>query len=101
MLQTLSYHDVANAADYLTCPVLISAGINDPYSRPTGIYAAYNRLAGPRAIKLYLADHKGGEATHWEEKIKWLTQVLGGHSPQPAGADAVGGGSHDGGATAP
>ena len=83
VMQTLRYYDVANFADRLTCPVLISAGIDDRYSQPAGIFAVNNRLAGPHTLKLYLADHKGGDVAHWKEKIKWLEQVLGSPSPQP------------------
>lgn len=84
VMQTLRYYDVANFADQITCPVLISAGIDDQYSRPTNIFGVYNRLAGPHSIKLYIAGHEGGGGAHWEEKIKWLSQVLGGPAPAPA-----------------
>lgn len=95
VMQTLRYYDVANFADRLTCPVLISAGIDDRYSQPAGIFAVNNRLAGPHTLKLYLADHKGGDVAHWKEKIKWLKQVLGSPSPQPTSAAAERG-KHDG-----
>lgn len=85
VLQTLRYYDVANFTEQINCPVLISAGINDLYSRPTGIFGVYNRLAGPHDLKLYIADHIGGDRAHWAEKIRWFTRVLGGPSPQPAG----------------
>jgi len=84
VLQTLRYYDAANFAPQITCPVLISAGINDNYSRPTNIYGMYNRLAGPKAIKLYPGGHEGGGLKHWEEKIRWLSQVLGRPEAIPA-----------------
>ena len=85
VLQTLRYFDAANFARQIACPVLISAGINDIYSRPANIYGVYNHLAGPKAIKLYPGGHEGGGIKHWEEKIRWLSQVLGRPSPLPAG----------------
>ncbi len=96
MLQTLRYYDVANFSEQITCPVLISAGINDLYSRPTGIFGMYNRLAGPKDLKLYIADHIGGDHLHWAAKIRWFAQVLGGPSPQPAGTAATGGETNGG-----
>jgi len=99
VLKTIRYYDVANFADQVTCPVLLSAGIDDEYSRPMNIYGVYNRLTGPHNMKLYIADHRGGGKTHWDEKVKWLTQVLGGPTPQPAGAAAGGGEAHDGAPT--
>lgn len=84
VLQTLRYYDAANFAPQITCPVLVSAGINDTYSRPTNIYGMFNRLAGPKAFKLYPGGHEGGGIKHWEEKIRWLTQVLGRPEAIPA-----------------
>ncbi|MHB0938971.1 MAG: acetylxylan esterase [Armatimonadota bacterium] len=89
VLQTLRYYDAANFAGQITCPVLVSAGINDAYSRPTNIYGMYNRLAGPKAIRLYPGGHEGGGTRHWEEKIRWLIQVLGRPEAIPAAAGAV------------
>ena len=86
VLRTLRYYDVENFADKIDCPVLISAGVEDMYSRPGNIYAVFNQLPGPRAIKLYNAGHDGGGVKHWEEKMRWLGQVLGAPSPLPAAA---------------
>ncbi len=88
VLRTLRYYDAANFTDRVTCPVLISAGIDDTYSRPANIFGLYNRLTGPRAIKVYPAGHEGGGLQHWEEKIRWLGQVLGSPSPLPATAES-------------
>jgi len=97
VLQTLRYYDAANFAPRITCPVLVSAGITDAYSRPATIYGMYNRLAGPKAIKLYPGGHGGGGIKHWEEKIRWLSRVLG----RPAPAGAAGEAGAPGGAVAP
>lgn len=83
VLQTLRYFDVANFAEQITCPVLISAGINDTFCRPANIAAVANRIPGPCALKLYQAGHEGGGIQHWEVKLRWLLQVLGDASPVP------------------
>jgi cephalosporin-C deacetylase-like acetyl esterase len=77
ILQTLRYYDVANVTDKLACPVLLSAGILDPYARPGTVYGVYNRLPGPRDLRLYIAGHEGGGMAHWEEKMRWFVRVLG------------------------
>jgi len=86
VLQTLRYYDAANSAPLVTCPVLTSVGINDTYSRPTTIFGVQNRLAGPKAIKVYPGGHEGGGIKHWETKIRWLSQVLGRPTPLNAAA---------------
>jgi cephalosporin-C deacetylase len=86
---TLRYYEMANFLDRLTCPALVSAGINDSYSRPATIVALCNKLPGPHVLKLYLGGHEGGGPVHWEAKVRWLGQVLGGPAPVPAAkADA-------------
>jgi cephalosporin-C deacetylase len=81
VLRTLRYYDAVNFAPRITCPVLISAGIDDPYARPATIMGVANRLPGPHAVRIYRAGHEGGGIRHWEEKMRWLTKVLGGPSP--------------------
>lgn len=94
VLQTLRYYDAANFVEMLTCPTFIGAGIDDTYSRPATIYGLANRLPGPHTVALYTGGHEGGGARrwsdkHWVEKMRWLTQVLGGPSPLPATAPAA------------
>ncbi len=81
VLKTLQYFDVANFAASVNCPALISLGINDTYSLPNNIVSVVNQLPGPHALKVYLAHHEGGGVLHWQEKMRWLTSVLGGPGP--------------------
>ncbi len=77
ILNTMLYFDVANFASVVKVPVMISAGLKDSFAPPTNIYSVFNRLNGPRVIKMYFAGHEGGAAAHWEIKVKWLLGVLG------------------------
>lgn len=95
VMTTLSYFDAANFAPAVTCPVLVSAGLNDSYSRPENIIGVYNLLPGPRALACYQAGHEGGGAAHQLAKIDWLKKILGDPGvenpapPVPEGAAAA------------
>jgi len=45
-----AYFDVVNFAPLIRCPILMNAGLTDPVSSPTGIYAVYQRLSSPKEI---------------------------------------------------
>ncbi len=86
VLKTLAYFDAANFTAGITCPTLISAGINDNYCRPTNIYALANRLPGAHSVALYIAGHEGGGGKHWQVKMNWLHLLLGEPGPLPVAA---------------
>jgi cephalosporin-C deacetylase-like acetyl esterase len=44
------YLDILNFAPLVRCPVLMNAGLADPTSPPTTIFAVYDRLAGPKKL---------------------------------------------------
>jgi cephalosporin-C deacetylase len=77
VLNTMLYFDTCNFASVVKIPVMISAGLKDSFAPPTNIYSVFNRLNGPRVIKMYFAGHEGGAVAHWEIKVKWLLGVLG------------------------
>lgn len=45
-----AYFDVVNFAPLIRCPVLMNAGLTDPVSPATGIYAVYQRLNASKKI---------------------------------------------------
>lgn len=44
------YFDAVNFARHVTCPAIVGVGFIDTVCPPTGIYAAYNVLGGPKRI---------------------------------------------------
>lgn len=59
--KTLSYFDILNLAPKIKVPVLVSVGMQDPVCLPKTIFAAYNRITSPKAIKVYpFSGHDGG-----------------------------------------
>jgi len=74
-----SYFDVVNFAPYVKCPVLMNAGLIDPISPPTGVYAAYRALkTQKRIVPLPNLGHDWSpvfDRYAWT----WLRGILSGH----------------------
>ena len=41
---------MVNFAPRIKCPALVSLGLIDTVCRPTGIYAAFNQIPGPKEL---------------------------------------------------
>lgn len=76
--ETLSYYDLINLADRITCPTLVSAGLRDPICPVDNVYAAFNKIPSEKEIVVYpFGEHDGGGAYHDEKKLAFLkTQLL-------------------------
>jgi cephalosporin-C deacetylase len=72
VFRTLSYYDVSVAADLIKVPALIGVGFIDATCRPTGIYAAYNTLAGPKFIENFYTIGHGSPANWRTQTIEWI-----------------------------
>lgn len=82
VFETLSYIDVANHAERIRTPVLFSVGLNDAITPPSTVFAAYNRVPGPKHIEVYPYNgHDGGGSLHFERKVKWLRSGEFGMAP--------------------
>ena len=75
-VETLAYFDVVNFAKRVQIPTYMTWGFNDITCPPTSMYAAYNVIAAPKELKLYL------ETGHWtypeqnETLNNWLINKL-------------------------
>lgn len=59
------YYDVVNFASQVQCPVLIGVGLIDTVCPPSGVYAAYNQLQGPKEIVvLPCGEHGEKQGSH-------------------------------------
>ncbi|GGN90811.1 acetylxylan esterase [Saccharibacillus kuerlensis] len=56
VLHTLSYFDNLNLAPRIKIPIMISCGLKDPCCMPETVYAAYNRIASEKEMKVYPFD---------------------------------------------
>lgn len=77
MFRTLSYFDNMNWADWITCPVLMSVGLQDLICPPSTVYAVYNRLGGVKEMRVYPYNgHEGGGSWHHELKMRWAKKYV-------------------------
>jgi cephalosporin-C deacetylase-like acetyl esterase len=72
-----SYFDIVNFAPLVRCPVLMNAGLIDPVSPPTGVFAVYRSLTCPKQIvPLPTCGHDLSFAFD-REAFRWLEERLG------------------------
>lgn len=77
-LETLSYFDTMNMAEWITCPVLASVGLKDTTCPAKLYFATYNRIRSPKRIEIYPFNaHDGGRGAHNEKKLRFLAEHLG------------------------
>lgn len=73
VFDTLSYLDVVNHADRITCRGYFSVGLADRVTPPSTVFATYNHFEGPKSIEVYpFNGHEGGGSLHFERKVAWL-----------------------------
>ncbi|MBB6675434.1 acetylxylan esterase [Cohnella nanjingensis] len=53
IMETLSYFDNMNLAHRIRIPLFVTVGLKDLTTMPETIYAAYNRVAAPKEIRVY------------------------------------------------
>jgi cephalosporin-C deacetylase len=77
-LNTLSYFDIMNMADKITCPTFASVALRDTVCPAKLYFAAYNRMTCEKEIKIYpFNGHEGGGAFHEQLKMRWVKARLG------------------------
>jgi cephalosporin-C deacetylase-like acetyl esterase len=76
--RVLSYIDIKNLAPWIKCPVLMSAGLQDPTCPPRINFAAYNQVKGDKEYRVYPhGDHGGGGDVHRKLKYAWIRKRFG------------------------
>jgi cephalosporin-C deacetylase len=77
--RVLSYFDGMNLAARARCPALFSVALMDETCPPSTVFAAYNRWAGPKEIRVYeFNHHEGGQAFQDREKLAFAARALKG-----------------------
>lgn len=73
----LSYFDTMNMAEWITCPVLMSVGLQDKVCPPKTSFAPYNALSSPKEYLVYpFAGHSTWQQ-HSDVKNAWMAKILG------------------------
>ncbi len=77
--RNLSYFDHINLAPEITCPVLVSVGLQDTICPPECTYAAYNKISSVKEMAVYpQAGHEGGKLEHRVRKLEFLKRFFEG-----------------------
>jgi cephalosporin-C deacetylase len=76
--RTLSYFDNLNLAPRITCPTLVTVGLQDMICPPSTVFAAYNHMSCDKQILVYpYMGHDESDA-QWEHIFRWFRRhVLG------------------------
>jgi cephalosporin-C deacetylase len=75
--RTMSYVELNNLAPEVTCPTLVSVGLEDQLVPPSTVYTVYNHLAAKtkEIVPYPFNGHEGGLA-HRERQIVWARRHL-------------------------
>lgn len=73
----LSYFDTMNLADRITCPVLMSVGLQDPVCPPRNAFATYNQVSSQKDYRVYPFAGHNTWYQHSDTKNKWMAKHLG------------------------
>ena len=75
--RTLTYFDNLSLADRITCPVLMTVGLQDLVCPPSTVFAVYNRLSSSeKDLRVYPYGVHEGFASHHEQKLAWARRIL-------------------------
>jgi cephalosporin-C deacetylase len=76
-LRTLSYVDNAVLASRITARTLVSAGLRDPITPPSTVFAAYNAIEAPKEIVVLPYSGHVVPTSHAERQLADLARELG------------------------
>ena len=79
VIRTARYFDPVNFAPRVKCASLVSFGLYDGTSPPTGVIAAFNLIAGPKELLPLHSDHGGpGQEPRNARREEWLSGLVKG-----------------------
>ncbi len=73
----LSYFDTMNMAEWITCPVLMSVGLQDKVCPPRTSFAPFNAVTSPKEYRVYPFAGHGTWQEHTNFKNAWMAKKLG------------------------
>lgn len=77
VFDTLRYFDNLSIASRITCPVLMTVGLQDLVCPPSTIFAVYNHLSSTeKEIRVYPYGAHEAFPTHHEHKVAWARRIL-------------------------
>jgi cephalosporin-C deacetylase len=77
VFNTLGYFDNLSLASNVTCPVLMTVGLQDLVCPPSTIFAVYNHLSSiDKEMRVYPYGAHEAYPTHHEHKVAWARRIL-------------------------
>ncbi len=73
-LRTMSYFDTMNLCDRVTCPVIMSIGLQDQICPPTTGLAAFNRIKGTKKHVIYPSRGHGLGRDHRQHLWRYIKE---------------------------
>jgi len=73
----LSYFDTMNMAGWITCPVLMSVGLQDNVCPPRISFSTYNAVRSLKEYRVYPHAGHGVSSEHEKLKNQWMARLLG------------------------
>jgi cephalosporin-C deacetylase-like acetyl esterase len=84
VMETSRYFDGGNFAETIRCPALVAVGLIDQTSTPAGVFAAFNRIKGPKEIVAMVDSphqNKNNSQAAWNRRsAEWLQSLVKGNS---------------------
>jgi cephalosporin-C deacetylase-like acetyl esterase len=81
VIQCARYFDQVNFAPRIKATTLVSVGLFDGTSPPTGVIAAFNLISGPKQLLPMHSDHQdanGNQAARMTRREEWLSALING-----------------------
>jgi cephalosporin-C deacetylase-like acetyl esterase len=86
-MDTSRYFDPVNFASLIKCPALVGPGLIDVIAPPSGIFAAFNQLQGPKELVILPeSNHQGTgntQAPYHARETAWFTALRTTGAPPP------------------
>jgi len=74
--RVLSYFDTMNMAEWITCPVFMSVGLQDNVCPPRTSFAPYNAVTSKKDYRVYPFAGHGVWKQHGKPKDAWMAKML-------------------------
>ncbi|HLZ08561.1 MAG TPA: alpha/beta fold hydrolase [Chloroflexota bacterium] len=77
VFDTLRYFDNLSLAKNITCPILVTVGIQDLVCPPSTVFAVYNHVSSTdKELRVYPYGAHEAYPTHHEHKVAWARRIL-------------------------
>lgn len=71
VFRTLSYCDNLNLASRITCPTLVTVGLQDLICPPSTVFSVYNQMGCTKDILVYPYMGHADSTAQWEPMLQW------------------------------